>query len=44
MVEPLGLLLMGNHWYLAGWCRLRKDYRMFRLDRFEEYTTLHVGS
>jgi len=37
MVEPLGLLLMGNHWYLAGWCRLRKDYRMFRLDRFEEY-------
>lgn len=36
-VEPLGLLLMGNHWYLAGWCRLRKDYRMFRLDRFESH-------
>lgn len=34
-VEPLGLLLMGNHWYLAGWCRLRSDYRMFRLSRFE---------
>ncbi|MEX0610017.1 MAG: YafY family protein [Balneolaceae bacterium] len=36
-VEPLGLLLMGNHWYLAGWCRLRSDYRMFRLDRFETF-------
>lgn len=36
-VEPLGLLLMGNHWYLAGWCRLREDYRMFRLDRFERF-------
>jgi predicted DNA-binding transcriptional regulator YafY len=34
-VEPLGLLIMGNHWYLAGWCQLRKDYRMFRLDRFQ---------
>lgn len=36
-VEPLGLLLMGNHWYLAAWCRLRQDYRMFRLDRFESH-------
>lgn len=35
-VEPLGLLVMGNHWYLAGWCRLRNDYRMFRLNRFEK--------
>lgn len=38
-VEPLGLLLMGDHWYLAGWCRLRKDYRMFRLNRFKTYRT-----
>ncbi|NGP87074.1 helix-turn-helix transcriptional regulator [Fodinibius halophilus] len=36
-VEPLGLLLRGNHWYLAGWCRLRTDYRMFRVDRIKEY-------
>ncbi len=36
-VEPLGLLVMGRNWYLAGWCRLRNDYRMFRLDRFESY-------
>lgn len=37
-VEPLGLLLKENHWYLAAWCRLRQDYRMFRLDRFHEFT------
>lgn len=36
-VEPLGLLLRGSHWYLAGWCRLRTDYRMFRIDRIEHY-------
>lgn len=36
-VEPLGLLLMSNHWYLAAWCRMREDYRMFRLDRFHEF-------
>ncbi|MCW9705639.1 helix-turn-helix transcriptional regulator [Fodinibius salsisoli] len=36
-VEPLGLLIRGNYWYLAGWCRLRTDYRMFRVDRIENY-------
>lgn len=38
-VEPLGLLLMGYQWYLAGWCRLRSDYRQFRLDRISRYRT-----
>lgn len=41
-VEPLGLLLMGNRWYLAGWCRKREDYRMFRLDRFESYKSTGI--
>ena len=36
-VEPLGLFIMGRHWYLAAWCRLREDYRMFRLDRVLKY-------
>lgn len=36
-VEPLGLLLRGNHWYLAGWCRLRTDYRMFRINRIKDF-------
>lgn len=41
-VEPLGLLLMGNHWYLAAWCRLREDYRMFRLDRFLDFKSTGI--
>lgn len=36
-VEPLGLLIRDNYWYLAAWCRLRTDYRMFRVDRIESY-------
>src|SRR5699024_9582088 len=36
-VEPLGLLIRQNHWYLAGWCRLRTGYRMFRVDRIKHY-------
>ncbi|MDG5767753.1 YafY family protein [Balneolales bacterium ANBcel1] len=34
-IEPLGLLVMGDYWYLAGWCQIRNDYRTFRLDRME---------
>lgn len=37
-VEPLGLLIMGRHWYLAAWCQLRKGYRLFRLDRIISFT------
>ncbi len=36
-VEPLGLLIMGRHWYLAAWCKLRENYRMFRLDRIIKF-------
>jgi len=32
-VEPLGLLRADDHWYLVGWCRLRKGVRGFRTDR-----------
>ena len=32
-VEPLGVVFYGGAWYLVGWCRLRKDYRHFRIDR-----------
>ncbi|GAA5184200.1 YafY family protein [Rugosimonospora acidiphila] len=32
-VEPLGYAGGGPHWYLLGWCRLRKAQRLFRLDR-----------
>lgn len=35
-VEPIGVYLMGNHWYLIAYCLLRKDYRNFRIDRIKD--------
>ncbi len=32
-VEPLCLAFWGGSWTLGGWCRLRADFRNFRLDR-----------
>lgn len=32
-VEPLGVVFYGGTWYLVAWCRLRKDFRQFRIDR-----------
>ncbi len=34
-IEPLGLCFYGAHWHLLAFCRLRKDYRDFRVDRIE---------
>lgn len=34
-VEPLGLTHYMEHWHLIAWCRLRRDFRDFRLDRIE---------
>jgi predicted DNA-binding transcriptional regulator YafY len=35
-VQPLGLWFWGKVWTLVGWCELRDDFRMFRLDRIAE--------
>ena len=32
-VEPLGLCFYAQHWHLLAFCRLRQDYRDFRVDR-----------
>ncbi len=32
-VEPLGLLFYSRHWHLISFCRLREDFRDFRIDR-----------
>jgi len=32
-VEPIGLYFYSHHWHLIAWCRLREDYRDFRMDR-----------
>lgn len=35
-VRPLGLYFWGTVWTLVGWCELRGDFRMFRIDRIDE--------
>ncbi|MBE7184699.1 MAG: YafY family transcriptional regulator [Methylobacterium mesophilicum] len=35
-VRPLGLWFWGKVWTLVGWCELRDDFRMFRVDRIAE--------
>jgi len=38
VVRPLGLWFWGKVWTLIGWCELRDDFRMFRLDRIGAVT------
>lgn len=33
VIRPLGLWFWGSVWTVVGWCELRQDFRMFRLDR-----------
>jgi len=40
VVEPCGLVGLDGNWYLVAWCRSRKDFRTFRLDRIDDYTML----
>lgn len=40
MCEPIGVVLKGYVWYLYGYCKLREDYRIFRLTRIEHLTVL----
>lgn len=35
ILEPVGIFHSFSQWYLIAYCRLRKDYRTFRIDRFE---------
>jgi predicted DNA-binding transcriptional regulator YafY len=37
-VRPLGLWFWGRVWTLIAWCELRRDFRMFRVDRIESFT------
>jgi len=39
-IEPIGLFYYSWHWHLIAWCRLRNDYRDFRLDRVSSFTPL----
>ena len=35
LIEPFALV-NSNNWYLIAWCRLRKEFRFFRLDRIQD--------
>jgi len=39
-IEPIGLFYYSHHWHLIAWCRLREDYRDFRLDRITSFQLL----
>ncbi len=38
-VEPVGIYFLDSFWHLIGFCRLRNDYRDFRLDRMQSVGT-----
>ncbi len=39
-VEPISLVLLGEAWHLAAYCRLRRAPRLFRLDRIDALAVL----
>ena len=40
VVEPLGVVFYSREWHLIAYCRLRKDFRDFRLDRLADWEIL----
>ncbi len=38
-LEAVGICYSHPSWYLTAWCHLRKEYRMFRLDRISNIRT-----
>jgi predicted DNA-binding transcriptional regulator YafY len=35
-IEPIGLCYYGEAWHLIGWCKLRNNYRDFRVSRIQQ--------
>jgi predicted DNA-binding transcriptional regulator YafY len=35
-MEPMRLIFKGQAWYLWGYCRVKKDFRVFRISRMKE--------
>lgn len=42
-IEPMTLIFKGYAWYIFGFCRLRKDFRIFRLSRMSDVTIGEKG-
>lgn len=40
IVEPFAIYSTQDNWLLVAYCRLRKDFRVFRLDRIQTLNTL----
>jgi predicted DNA-binding transcriptional regulator YafY len=40
LIEPFALLSTHENWLLVAWCRLRNEYRFFRLDRIKKLQIL----
>ena len=36
VVEPMTIAFRWRSWYLYAWCRLRSDYRLFKISRIQE--------
>ena len=41
-IEPIGLCFYSLHWHLIAWCKLRQEYRDFRIDRIRSLS--HTGN
>jgi predicted DNA-binding transcriptional regulator YafY len=39
-IEPYSIVGSKGHWYIAGYCILRQEYRLFRLDRIQSAEVL----
>ncbi|QIS11081.1 helix-turn-helix transcriptional regulator [Nocardia arthritidis] len=42
VLEPMVLMLGREGWYVIGWCRLREETRLFRLDRIQSAELMDV--
>jgi predicted DNA-binding transcriptional regulator YafY len=40
-VEPIGVFYLDHYWHLIAYCRLRQDYRDFRMDRM---SAIRIGT
>lgn len=40
IIEPFALVSTTENWLLIAWCRLRKEFRYFRLDRINKMEVL----
>lgn len=41
-IEPLGMVFYGGIWHLIAYCRLRNDYRDFRIDRIHSFSAEEI--